>query len=100
MLVIQALDKHSYGVTIPDRFIGVDDLDSPRSTPVICGNVVWTTGVPPCLLWFPADPNRNTHSIPPKWAPSLISIGAKSIARQSGERGSTTRPIGRSSRWA
>ena len=31
-----------------------------------------------------------------KWAPSLISTGAKSTARRSGERGSTTRPTGRS----
>src|SRR5258708_39895806 len=36
MLVIQAQGKHSYGVTIPDRFISVDDVHSPRSTPVIC----------------------------------------------------------------
>src|SRR6476620_10213351 len=44
MLVIQAPGKHSCGI----GFIGVD-VDSPRSTQVICGNVVRTTGVPPCL---------------------------------------------------
>jgi hypothetical protein len=35
MLVIQAQGKHSCGVAIPDRFIGVDDMNAPLSTPVI-----------------------------------------------------------------
>jgi len=29
MLVIQAQAKHSCGITIPDRFIGVSELDFP-----------------------------------------------------------------------
>ena len=29
LLVIRSRDKHSCGVTIPDRLIGVDDVDSP-----------------------------------------------------------------------
>jgi hypothetical protein len=33
MLVIQAQGKHSPCVTLPDRFIGVDDVNSPLSTP-------------------------------------------------------------------
>jgi uncharacterized membrane protein len=39
MLVIQAQAKHSCGITIREGFIGVDDLDSPPSTPVACGNI-------------------------------------------------------------
>src|ERR1700736_3061278 len=33
MLVIRAQGKHSSGVTFPDRLIGVDDVNSPLSTP-------------------------------------------------------------------
>jgi uncharacterized membrane protein len=36
MLVIQAQGKHSCGITILDRFIGVDDVDSP---PVNAGDL-------------------------------------------------------------
>ena len=48
---------------------------------------------------FPAKHTCNVPSVLLKWAPSRISTGAKSTGR-SGERGSTTRPTGRSSRWA
>jgi len=42
-------------------------VDSPRSTPVICGNVVRTTGVPSCLLRFPMKAKAPTHiRFPPK----------------------------------
>ena len=39
----------------------------------------------------PSESPPDTPSIPPKWASSRICTAAKSIARRSGERGSTTR---------
>src|SRR5258708_34275721 len=100
MLVILCQGKHSSRITIPDRFIGVDDVDFPRQRRPFTEMLFGQPESPPCLLWFPTKQSLNTHSTLPKWALSRISTAAKSIARRSGERGSKTRPIGRSSPWA
>src|ERR1700738_147985 len=99
MLVIQAQGKHSPCVTLPDRFIGVDDVNSPLSTPAFAEILFGQReAVMSLMVSNEANPRHTFDSA--EMVLSLISTAAKSIARRSGERGSTTRPIGRSSPWA